>query len=73
MTINTKDAEKLMKRCQVGVGGRNALEEAHNIMAECYGIIGALVCERDRLLRGESICVKCGIRQSGKHDDNCKF
>lgn len=50
MNVNTKDAERLMKRCQIGVGGRNALEAAHDIMAECYGTIGALVQERDRLL-----------------------
>ena len=49
MTITTERAQKLMKRCQIGVGGRNALEEAHDIMAECYGVIGALVAERDEL------------------------
>lgn len=47
--VTTKDVERLMKRCQVGVGGRNALDEAHDIMAECYGTLGALVQERDRL------------------------
>jgi hypothetical protein len=62
MTIKTEDAERLMKRCQTGVGGRKALDEAHNIMAECYGTIGALVQERDRLLRGEFICKRCEIQ-----------
>lgn len=38
-----------MKRCQIGVGGRNALDNAHDIMAECYGTLGALAQERDRL------------------------
>jgi hypothetical protein len=50
MKITTEQAQKLMKRCQIGVGGRNAMEEAHDIMAECYGVIGALVAERDALL-----------------------
>ena len=35
--------EALMKRCQIGVGGRNALENAHDIMAECYGTLGLLM------------------------------
>ena len=47
--VTTRDVERLMKRCQVGVGGRGALDEAHDIMAECYGTLGALVQERDRL------------------------
>lgn len=52
MSISTKDVERLMKKCQVGVGGRNALEDAHSIMAECYGTLGALLHERDELLKG---------------------
>lgn len=48
--IETSEAERLMKRCQIGVGGRNALNDAHDILAECYGTLGALVQERDRLL-----------------------
>lgn len=51
--ISTADAERLMKRCQIGVGGRNALNDAHDIMADCYGTIGALVHERDALLSME--------------------
>lgn len=39
----------LMKRCQVGVGGRNALDDAHSIMAECYGTLGAQMNEIERL------------------------
>ena len=44
----TEEVEHLMKRCQIGVGGRNALETAHDIMAECYGTLGVLVQERGR-------------------------
>ncbi len=47
--INTEDVILVMKRCQRGVGGRGALDEAHAIMADCYGTLGALVSERDRL------------------------
>lgn len=43
------DVAELMKRCQRGVGGRNALDEAHDIMAECYGTLGRLEAERDTL------------------------
>jgi len=39
----------LMKRCQRGVGGRNALNDAHDIMAECYGTLGRLEAERDAM------------------------
>ena len=43
------DVAELMNRCQRGVGGRNALDEAHDIMAECYGTLGRLESERDAL------------------------
>lgn len=43
----SSEVSNLMKRCQRGVGGRNALDEAHNIMAECYGMLGRLEAERD--------------------------
>ncbi len=61
----TEQVERLMKRCQIGVGGRNALDNAHDIMSECYGTLGALVQERDALLRGEFICRRCGLRKNG--------
>jgi len=48
--ISTIQVEKLMKRCQIGVGGKNALDTAHEIMAECYGTLGALASERDQLI-----------------------
>lgn len=41
------EVELLMKRCQRGVGGFGALNEAHDIMAECYGMLGKLSGERD--------------------------
>ena len=43
------EIDRLMKRCQVGVGGRRALDDAHDIMAECYGTLGRQQMEIDRL------------------------
>lgn len=45
------DVDALMKRCQVGVGGRNALDNAHSIMADCYGTLGRQKIEIERLRR----------------------
>ncbi|MBX3634037.1 MAG: hypothetical protein KF683_01340 [Rubrivivax sp.] len=42
------DVDRLMKRCQIGVGGRHALDEAHSIMADCYGTLGALMLTVER-------------------------
>lgn len=42
-TPRRDEVERLMKRCQIGVGGRAALENAHSIMAECYGTLGLLM------------------------------
>jgi hypothetical protein len=72
-TVKTEDAERLMKRCQIGVGGKNALDTAHDIMAECYGTLGALVQERDSLLRGEYICKRCGLRKDSDRSTNHDF
>lgn len=54
MAFDRTKAERLMKRCQIGCGGRNALDDAHEIMAECYGTIGRLLIEIDRLTKVES-------------------
>jgi hypothetical protein len=66
MKIKTEDAEMLMKRCQIGVVGQGAIDKAHDIIADCYGVIGSLVLERDDLLRGEFVCQKCGLRKNGE-------
>lgn len=50
MTCPTRrDVDALMRRCQIGVGGRHALDDAHSIMAECYGTLGALMLEVESL------------------------
>ena len=69
----TEKVERLMKRCQIGVGGPGALDTAHDIMAECYGTLGALVQERDSLLRGEYICKRCGLRKDSDWSANHDF
>ena len=73
MGMTTEAVELLMKRCQIGAGGRNALDTAHDIMAECYGALGALVQERDRLLRGEFICTRCALRKDSERSANHDF
>ena len=57
------DVSELMKRCQRGVGGRNALDEAHDIMAECYGTLGKLESERDALA-AENARLRAELEQS---------
>ena len=43
------EVDALMKRCQVGVGGRHALDNAHSIMSDCYGTLGALAAELEAM------------------------
>ena len=54
LVLKRADVEALMKRCQIGVVGRSALENAHSIMADCYGTLGALMLEIERL---HGVCV----------------
>ena len=53
MTPTRREVEALMKRCQIGVGGRNALDNAHSIMAECYGTLGALMLRVEELAEAD--------------------
>ncbi len=52
------EVDRLMKRCQIGVGGRHALDNAHSIMADCYGTLGALMMEVE-ILRTWRDCRTC--------------
>jgi len=45
MSVTKESVDLLMKRCQIGCGGRQALDDAHDILAECYGTLGALSSE----------------------------
>lgn len=49
MTVTRVEVDALMKRCQTGVGGKQALNNAHSIMAECYGTLGALMTQVETL------------------------
>lgn len=41
------NTEKIMKKCQIG---SHNLNDANNLLAECYGTIGLLSAQRDELL-----------------------
>lgn len=56
---STEKVERLMKRCQIGTSGRNALDTAHDILAECYSVLGSLVQERDMLRTGDTCARQC--------------
>lgn len=61
MPTDRASVERLMKRCQIGVGGRGALDAAHDIMAECYGTLGALLDEVERF-RAENERLRQALR-----------
>lgn len=46
------DHEDLQKRCQRGATN---LKDANNLLAECYGVIGALVVEKGRTERNRDM------------------
>jgi len=45
----------------------------NDILNECYGTLGSLVQERDRLLRGEYICKQCGLRKNSERSADHEF
>jgi hypothetical protein len=75
MTEITRDRiDNLMKRCQIGVGGLRALDKAHSIMSECYGTLGAMMIEIERMrewLDGDCICPCC--QETRVCLDDCSF
>ena len=58
------EAEQIMKRCQAGT--RN-YEEANNLHAACYGIIGKLLAQPEPCDMGD-ICIGCSPRNA---DGSC--
>jgi hypothetical protein len=41
MSQEQQEIEQLMKKCQRGVGNYpNALDDANNLLSECYGLLG---------------------------------
>jgi len=59
-----RDTDAMQTRLRIGVGGRKALDDAHDIMGECYGLIGRLMAEVERLDR-LSTCGRCGADGRG--------
>jgi len=49
--IAREKVEELMRRAQRGVGGPSAVDQAHDFMADAYGVLGRLLSERDALER----------------------
>ena len=37
------EVQLLMKKCQMGFGGREVLNNANDVLAECYGLLGLLM------------------------------
>ena len=71
--ITRERIDNLMKRCQIGVGPRQ-MNEAHDIMAECYGTLGAMMIEIERMrewLDGDCICPCC--QETRVCLDDCSF
>ncbi len=68
-TLPKRDkVEALMKRCQIGVGGRHALDNAHDIMAECYGILGTLMLAVERL-HAETLALRAMYEEADAESD----
>ena len=72
--ITRERIEDLMERCHIGVGGRHALDDAHDIMADCYGTLGAMMIEIERM-RGwiEISCVCPCCQEMRVCLDDCSF
>lgn len=62
----TEKVEQLIVDCRRGA---YSYAQSELILNECIKTLESLVLERDRLLRGEFICSRCGLRQDG-HDSN---
>jgi len=71
MSIDKQEVAKLMKKCQIGCGGRNALEDAHDILAECYGTLGAMDAEIRRLRGSLKEIAQLGSYYSQTPQSNC--
>jgi hypothetical protein len=43
------EIEALQHQCAIGVGGRNALADANDLLAYCYAALGRLLVDRKQL------------------------
>lgn len=69
--------EELMKKCQTGCGGHNALDDCNNLLAECYGTIGKMLKwieeegVRNNICTNSvtgKMCEGCGCKKYHKHN-----
>jgi hypothetical protein len=54
--MRREQVERLMKRCQAG---SPSADGANNLLAECYGTLGALLIEREQLARHAEALINC--------------
>lgn len=54
--MKREQVEKLMKKCQAG---HPSADGANDLLAECYGTLGALLIERDQLARHTEALINC--------------
>lgn len=63
MTTQPEKLQSLMQACQRGVNGKGpAIDEANNLLAECYGMLGKLAAENEALRKDRD-----GLLESGGH------
>jgi hypothetical protein len=54
------EAEQVMKRCQIGDAN---IHRANDLLAECYGTIGALLHQQAHLVRHTETLINCADHQ----------
>ncbi len=70
------DIDRLMKRCQNGVGGRPSVvyAQANELAAECYGTIGRLRANgKAYRSRMEALATRLRERGMASHRPHCVF
>ena len=63
-------AQALMQNCQRGVPGKGqAIEAANNLLADCYGTLGALLAEVEKLTKENANLRedRDGLLEAGAH------
>ena len=57
--MTREEVDRLQKRCQIGC--RN-LDDANNLLAQCYGALGALWCEIEELRKATFTSNERGVK-----------
>ncbi|HEK1684056.1 TPA: hypothetical protein SMR42_000361 [Pseudomonas putida] len=61
MTTEAINVQILMQACQRGVNGKGAaIEQANNLLAECYGMLGKLAAENEALRKDRDSLLESG-------------